>query len=179
MKIQDNQSIVKVTDKNGREIPFYDNGFGPLWVHHENCGHFSFVAGIIRASSCEVAYEIVEDEFLTEADLSMAEIIKEYGFLRENLRVVVSTKGEKYLKPGQMPEKGERFIRWHTKQTQNSDAWIENDLFLELYTFRPNGPKNGDVHKHGIACKGLDGVHLRRVTDADAEEFTIEISTEE
>lgn len=179
MKIQDNQSIVKVTDKNGRDIPFYDNGFGPLWVYHENCGHFSFVAGIIRASSFEVAYEIAEDEFLPEADLSMAEIVEEYGFLRESIRVVTSTKGEKYLKPGQMPGKGERFIRWHTKQTPNADAWIENDLFQELYTFRPNGPKTGDVHNHGIAYKGLDGVKLRRVTDADADEFTIEISTEE
>ena len=179
MKIKDNQSIVKVTDKNGREIPFYDDGYGPLYVHFDQCGHFSFVAGIVRAMSFEDAYEIVEDEFLPEADLSMDEIVKEYGFRRESVRVVETGNGEKYLEPGEMPSEGERFVRWHTKETLDPEAWSENELFREAYTFRPNGPKTGDVHGHGIASKNLEGVHLRRVTDADAAEFTIEILTEE
>ena len=179
MRIKDNQSIVKVTDKNGREIPFYDDGYGPLYVHHDQCGHFSFVAGIIRAMSFEDAYEIVEDEFLPEADESLAEIIKEYGFRRESVRVVQSSCGEKYLEPGEMPGEGERFLRWFTRETPDSEAWSDNALFQEAFTFRPNGPRTGDVHGHGIASKNLEGVHLRRVTDADADEFTIEISTEE
>ena len=179
MKIQDNQSIVKVTDKNGREIPFYDDGYGPLYVHHDQCGHFSFMAGIVRAMSFEDAYSIVEDEFLPEADLSMEEIVKEYGFRRESVRVVETGNGEKYLEPGEMPKEGERFVRWYTKETPDADAWPDNELFQEAFTFRPNGPKTGDVHKHGIASKNLEGVHLRRVTDADADGFTIEISTEE
>ena len=179
MKIQDNQSIVKVTDKNGRDIPFYDDGCGPLYVHLNQCGNFSFVAAIVRAMSFQDAYEIVEDEFLSEADLSMEEIIKEYGFRRESVRVVQSNEGEKYLEPGEMPGEGERFLRWFTRETPDADAWSDNKLFLEAYTFRPNGPRTGDVHGHGIASKDLDGVYLRRVTDADAEEFTIEISTEE
>jgi hypothetical protein len=179
MQIQDNQSITKVTDKNGREIPFYDDGYGPLFVHHDQCGHFSFVSAIIRARSFETAYEIVEDEFLPEADMSLEEIIKEYGFKRESLRVVETGNGEKYLEPGEMPAEGERFVRWHTRETPDSKAWFINALFLEAFTFRPNGSKTGDIHKHGIAYQGLDGVHLREVIDADAEEFTIEISTEE
>lgn len=179
MKIQDNQSIVKVTDKNGRDIPFYDDGYGPLYVHLNQCGNLSFVAAIVRAMSFQDAYEIVEDEFLSEADLSMEEIIKEYGFRRESVRVVQSNEGEKYLEPGEMPGEGERFLRWFTRETPDPDAWPDNELFQESYTFRPNGPKTGDVHRHGIASKDLDGVYLRRVTDADAEEFTIEISTEE
>lgn len=179
MQIQDNQSIVKVTDKNGRDIPFYDDGYGPLYVYFERCGHFSFVAGIVRAMSFQDAYEIVEDEFLPEADLSMEEIIKEYGFRRESVRVVQSTEGEKYLELGEMPEEGESFVRWHTKETPDADAWSENELFQEAYTFRPSGPKTGDVHGHGIASKDLNGVYLRRVSAADADEFTIEISTEE
>ncbi len=179
MKIQDNQSIVKVTDKNGREIPFYDDGYGPLLVYHDQCGHFSFVAGVIRARSFETAYEIVEDEFLPEADESLEEIIKEYGFRRESLRVVETGNGEKYLEPGEMPSDGERFVRWHTRETPDPEAWSENELFQEAFTFRPSGPKTGDIHKHGIASMNLDGVHLREVRDEDAEEFTIEISTED
>lgn len=179
MKIEDNQSIAKVTDKNGRDIPFYDNGYGPLYVHLSQCGHFSFVAGIVRAMSFEDAYGIVEDEFLPEADEPLEEIIKEYGFRRESVRVVETGNGEKYLEPGEMPGEGERFLRWHTKETPDADAWSDNELFQEAYTFRPNGPKTGDVRGHGIASKDLDGVYLRRVTDADADEFTIEISTGE
>jgi hypothetical protein len=179
MKIEDNQSIVKVTDKNGREIPFYDDGYGPLFVHHDQCGHFSFVSAIVRAMSFEDAYGIVEDEFLPEADESLDEIIKEYGFKRESVRVVKTGNGEKYLEPGEMPSEGERFVGWHTKETPDPDAWPENELFQEAFTFRPNGPKTGDVHRHGIASRNLEGVHLREVREADAEEFTIEISTEE
>jgi hypothetical protein len=179
MQIQDNQSIVRVTDKNGNEIPFYDDGYGPLYVHHDQCGHFSFVAGIIRAQSFDEAYEIVEDEFLPEADESLEEIIKEYGFKRESLRVVETGNGEKYLEPGEMPAEGERFVRWHTKETPDPDAWSENELFQEAFTFRPSGPRKGDVHNHGIASKNLEGVHLREVRESDAEEFTIEISTED
>jgi hypothetical protein len=179
MKIKDNQSIVKVTDKNGNDIPFYDDGYGPLYVHHDQCGHFSFVSAIIRAQSFEEAYGIVEDEFLPEADESIEEIIKEYGFRRESIRVVETGNGEKYLEPGEMPADGERFVRWHTRETPDPEAWAENELFQEAFTFRPNGPKTGDIHKHGIASKNLEGVHLREVREADAEEFTIEISTEE
>jgi len=78
-----------------------------------------------------------------------------------------------------MPVEGERLVRWHTRETPDPDAWSENALFQEAFTFRPNGPKTGDVYKHGIASKNLDGVHLREVRESDAEEFTIEISTED
>ena len=179
MKIQDNQSITKVTDKNGNDIPFYDDGYGPLYVYHDQCGHFSFVAGIVRARSFETAYEIVEDEFLPEADESLEEIIKEYGFRRDHVKIMRSPVGVEFIADGSPLDTACVFVRWETVETPDPEAWPENELFQEAFTFRPNGPKTGDVHKHGIASKNLDGVHLREVGDEDAEEFTIEIATED
>jgi len=179
MKIQDNQRITKVTDKNGREIPFYDDGYGPVYVYHDQCGHFSFVAGIVRARSFETAYEIVEDEFLPEADESLEEIIKEYGFRRDHVKIMRSPVGLEFIADGSPIDPACVFVRWETVETPDTDAWSENALFQEAFTFRPNGPRVGDVHNHGIASKNLEGVHLREVRESDAEEFTIEISTEE
>ena len=168
-----------MTDKNGNDIPFYDDGYGPLFVHHDQCGHFSFVAGIVRARGFETAYEIVEDEFLLEADESLEEIIKEYGFRRDHVRIMRSPVGLEFTDDGSPIDPASVFVRWETVETHDREAWPENALFQEAFTFRPNGPRKGDVHCHGIASKNLDGVYLREVRESDAEEFTIEISTEE
>jgi hypothetical protein len=137
------------------------------------------VAGIVRARSFETAYEIVEDEFLPEADESLEEIIKEYGFRRDHVKIMRSPVGVEFIADGSPLDTACVFVRWETVETPDPEAWPENELFQEAFTFRPNGPKTGDVHKHGIASKNLDGVHLREVGDEDAEEFTIEIATED
>ena len=59
----------------GRDIPVYDDGYGPLWIHRESMG----VTGIIRALTWYDAYEICEDEFFESADMNEKELVDEYG----------------------------------------------------------------------------------------------------
>ena len=46
-------------------VPFYDDGFGPLWILRDTTG----IVGIIRATTYEDAYGIAEDELYPEADV--------------------------------------------------------------------------------------------------------------
>jgi hypothetical protein len=48
------------------EIPFYDDGFGPLWILQDTTG----IVGIVRATTFEEAYEMAEDELYPEADVA-------------------------------------------------------------------------------------------------------------
>lgn len=83
--ITDNQRLVKVTNNYGREIPSYDDGFGPkLWIHRDSMG----ITGVVRARTWETAHEICEDEFFPECDLTIQEIEKEYGFKREHMKII-------------------------------------------------------------------------------------------
>lgn len=62
--ITDNQRLVSVTNRFGRKLPTYDDGFGPLWIHRDSMG----ISGIVRARTWEDAYSICEDEFFPDAD---------------------------------------------------------------------------------------------------------------
>lgn len=62
--ITDNQRLVSVTNRFGRQLPIYDDGFGPLWIHRDSMG----ITGIVRAQTWEDAYSICEDEFFPSAD---------------------------------------------------------------------------------------------------------------
>lgn len=73
--ITDSQSLVKVTNQFGRELPIYDDGYGPLFIHRDSMG----ISGIVRAQTWEDAYAICEDEFFPEASETIEEMIAEYG----------------------------------------------------------------------------------------------------
>lgn len=176
MKIEDNQSVVKVLDRNGNEIPFYDDGFGPLWLYSTSCGNFTYAAAAVRAQNEADAWEIVQDEFLPECDFTMDEIVKEYGFKRQHVCICKDEKGVEYIRGDRAHEPSHTFVRWETVETVEPDAWMENSLFQEAYTFRPNGPNKRDVINHGIACLDLNGDHLRRACEDD--ELKIELLTE-
>jgi hypothetical protein len=75
----DDQTIVSVENEYGRTIQFYDDGYGPIFLLHVPFGNFSSLDGIIRAMSLQDAYEIACDEFMQECDMSMEEIISEFG----------------------------------------------------------------------------------------------------
>jgi hypothetical protein len=75
----DNQTIISVENANGFSVKFYDEGYGPLFLWHSQLGNFSFLAGVIRAPKLHEAYDILCDQFLPECDMSMDEIIDEYG----------------------------------------------------------------------------------------------------
>ena len=69
MRIADDQRLVRVVNSYGRELPIYDDGFGPLWVHRDSMG----ISGVVRAQTWEDAYGICEDEFFPAGDKEAAE----------------------------------------------------------------------------------------------------------
>ena len=69
--ISDGQSLIGATNRFGRAIEVYDDGFGPLWIHRHSMG----ISGIVRAQTWEDAYSICEDEFFPEASETLAELM--------------------------------------------------------------------------------------------------------
>ena len=173
--INDSQQLVKVTNQYGRELPIYDNGFGPLWVHRDSGG----INGVVRTQTWEDAYEICEDEFFPEADETIDELKKDYGFQRESVKIIRDkyTSDERPAQPSDYPLGEFQFVRWETKETPDPEAWIDNGLFQEAYGFRPNGPRKGDKHNHGIYAKDLNGDYLDALTPAMVKELGLTIET--
>jgi hypothetical protein len=188
--ITDSQYFVSAKYSSGYEIQTYDDGYGQLWISRSSTG----INGIVRAQSWEDAYSICEDEFFPEAYETMEEIVKEYGFKRERVKIVkdssvtVATEhcaaGERIARyPEDYPEgrlKPE-FIRWETIETTDPDAWMDNGLFQDAFGFRSNGPNSRDTLKHCIYAKDLNGDALDLVTPELLEELGIvlEIKDEE
>lgn len=79
MRIADDQRLVKVVNQYGRELPVYDDGFGPLWIHRDSMG----ISGIVRAHTWEDAYGICEDEFFPAGDEDAAKDYAEIEALPE------------------------------------------------------------------------------------------------
>lgn len=184
--IKDGQTLVSACYAYGKTpIDTYDDGFGPLWISRNSIG----INGIVRAQTWEDAYSICEDEFFMEADESMDELIKEYGFKREHHKVVADntvTTGSDCLNAGERlavyPNDYPNgllkptFIRWVTIETPDSGAWMENELFQEAYGFRNNGPNARDKHNHGIYQKDLNGDSLDRLTVELLNDIGIELT---
>ena len=186
--ITDDQRLVSARCKFSEyAIQTYDDGFGPLWISRNSIG----INGIVRAKTWEDAYSICEDEFFPEADETIEEIIKEYGFKREHRKVVKDssvTVASEHLSAGERFEvypddypasNGGRllpeFVRWVTIQTPDPDAWVENELFCEGFGFRNNGPNQRDTHNHGIYSKDLNGDLLDRLTAEMIADMNIEL----
>ena len=186
--IKDGQSFNGARSKFGRELSTYDDGFGPLWISRNSIS----INGIVRAQTWEDAYSICEDEFFPEADESLAELVKEYGFKREHKKVVKDSSvltatercgvGERFEEyPRDYPE-GKlvpEFVKWVTIETPDAEAWSENELFQESYGFRNNGPNAKDKHKHGIYAKDTNGDLLDRLTPELVAELGIVLEIED
>ena len=85
--IKDGDSLVSACYKSsGTPIQTYDDGFGNIYIFGNSMG----IYGIVRAQTWEDAYSICEDEFFPEADETIEEIVKEYGFKREHHKVIRS-----------------------------------------------------------------------------------------
>lgn len=182
--ILDTQQLTSARYKgSGVEIQTYDDGVGSLWISRNSIG----INGIVRAKSWEDAYSICEDEFFPEADETVEELVKEYGFKREHHKVVRDSSvlvagehtgvGERFaVYPDDYePLKPAEFVRWVTVSAPDPDAWVENELFCEAYGFRDNGPNERDKHKHGIYQKDLNGDMLDRLTPELVEALGIEL----
>lgn len=178
--IQDNQRLIGASyDPSGYAIPIYDDGYGPLWISRNSIG----INGIVRAKTWEDAYSICEDEFFLEADETIEQIIKEYGFKREHVKIVndgvrlrEDTKDDYGLKG---LKDGISFVKWETVETPNPDAWPDNELFQEAFGFRPNGPNVRDTLKHGIYSKDLNGDSLDLLTVELISDIGIKLTIEE
>lgn len=128
-----------ILTKYGSKVRFYDEhpfSDGKLYAYSESHG----LVGIVRARSWEDAYEVVEDEFMHEASETVEELVKEYGY---EIRYERGADGS-----------------FRRIKIPNQDAWPENEIFLEGYGFRPNGPNERDVIKHGIYSRDLNGESL-------------------
>jgi hypothetical protein len=193
-QIKDGDSLKGAKTRSGYAIQTYDDGFGPLWISRNPIG----INGIVRAQTWEDAYGICEDEFFPEAGETVDELVKEYGFKREHVKIIKSNVSipesdrpsclgafEKVAELSDYSDNGRLpvglFLRWETVETPDPDAWTENELFCEAYGFRPNGPNSRDKHNHGIYQKDLNGDSLDPLTDemlADLE-ITLEIESED
>ena len=200
--INDSQRLVSAKGRFGHNIPVYDDGYGPLFIHRDSMG----ISGIVRARTWEDAYGICEDEFFPEASETIEEIRKEYNFKRESKKVVKCVRGtpidphlginERFVEDKDYDDNGGRlpdgmFVRWQTIETpcEDENGWAENELFQEAFGFRPNGPRSGtwqdgaprDPVGHGIYAKDLNGDALDTLTpELLAElEITLEIQDEE
>ena len=58
--ITDDQELVSASTRSGTPIKTYDNGFGSLYAYRDAGG----LVGLVRASSWEDAWYLVEDEIL-------------------------------------------------------------------------------------------------------------------
>ena len=176
---------------SGYQIPVYDDGFGPLWISRNSIG----INGIVRAKTWEDAYGICEDEFFPEADETVEELTKEYGFKREHVKVIRSTVSipeadrpsylgafEKVAEPSDYSDNGRLpdglFLRWETVETPDPTAVMENELFQEAYGFRNNGRNEKDKIGHGIYQKDLNGDYLNRLTPEMLSDMGIELVIE-
>ena len=173
--ITDNQSLVSAQFKSGTPIQTYDDGFGPIFILRDSMG----VQGIVRAQSWEDAYSIAEDEMFPDCDLSMDEIVKEYGFRREHIHIIRDSIGvERRVQLSDYPfsETGCTFVRWETIETPDPEAWSENELFCEAYGFRPNGARDHKVPMSHIYAKDLNGESLDLLTPTLVADLGIQLN---
>jgi hypothetical protein len=188
IKITDDEVLAAAKTKHGSSIQVYDDGFGNIYISRDSMG----IVGIVRARTWEDAYGICQDEFFPEADETMDEIIKEYGFKHENVRIIhpVTVKdGIAYVNGNEEREATTKdyelnhgvlfqgqFVRWETKETADPEAWMDNALFQEAFGFRPNGPNSKDKLMHGIYAKDLNGDSLELLTSKLAEDLGITLT---
>jgi hypothetical protein len=166
--ISDDQTLVGATTRFGNKIPTYDDGFGKLWIHRNTMG----ILGIVNAQTEADAHEICQDEFYPEAHQTVEELRKEFGFTRQNVRV---------LNPDGS------FKEWAHIDTPCTDpnGFRENHLFQEQYGERPSGPRAGfwdkektkrkDPIGHGIYTKDLNGESLEPLTQKLIDDLEIKL----
>lgn len=187
--IRDDQRLTGAKGRFGYVIAIYDDGYGPLWIHRDSMG----ISGIVRAQTWTDAYGICEDEFFPEADETLEELVREYGYRREHVKMVLDLRARQQERPATAADYTDNgrlpvgmFIRWETVETPDPDAWADNELFREAFGFRPNGPRAGkrpdgsprDPIGHGIYAKDLNGDSLDLLTPELVAELGITLEIE-
>jgi len=183
--ISDSQAIVSAKTRFGHDIPVFDDGYGPLFLHRDSMG----ISGIVRAQTWEDAYSICEDEFFPEASDKIEEIRNEYNNVQRFAKIVwdhaIGREREAVYPDdyatGILDKTKLKFLRFDTITTSapdGEDVWMDNELFQEAFGFRPSGPNQRDTIKHGIYAKDLNGDYLEELTPTLLKELeiTLEIS---
>lgn len=171
------ESCLVGAKRGGYEIAVYDESPGPLWIFRNSIG----IMGICRACTWEDAAEVCEDEFQPEADETVDELVKEYGFRRKHIAIVREAGGlEREAVSADYPldKNGLSFVRWETRETPDPGVWMDNALFQDAYGFRPNGANARDKIGHGIYAKGLNWESLDRLTPEMAGSLGITLEWE-
>lgn len=73
--IKDEHAMFGAWTEYGNPIRVYDDGFGPVWICRDTMG----IVGLVRAQDMETALELVEQEFLPEAEETVEELVQEFG----------------------------------------------------------------------------------------------------
>lgn len=178
--ISDNQSLTAAHIANClgelSPLPFYDDGYGPLFIHFNALG----IYGIIRARNESDAYEISEDEFMDEASETWEEMEKDYSTEYKSGRELW------------MHENGNDWEAWKALSGDEKNAIYrkggkdvpfegeisEHPCWQEAFGFRPNGPNQTDKLKHGIYAKDMNCDLLCLLTPEIMERHSIKLSIE-
>jgi hypothetical protein len=172
MNPTDNQRLIKAT-RNGNDIPVYDDGYGPLWIHRDSMG----ITAVVRAKTWEDAYSICEDEFFPEADETIEELVAEYTTLYMSCRELWDYENPE--RPFHTLKEHERLGVLQARRGRDvpfTADFTEHPCFQEAYGFRPNGPNVRDKIGHGIYAKDLNGDALDRLTDALIAELELTLT---
>lgn len=160
--ITDEQSLVSAKNEYGREIPVYDDGFGPLFIHRDSMG----ITGIVRAQTWEDAYGICEDEFFPEASDTVQDMEREYSTHYISGRELwLYENGNDFNRWAQLTDEQQMIeCRKEGKRVPFDGEFSEHPYWQESYRLRPNGPNNRDTLNHGIYAKDLNGDRLDLLT---------------
>lgn len=171
-------SLKSIRGRFGHSIPFWDDGFGPLWIHRDSMG----IDGVVRAQSWEDAYSCWEDELAPDCDLSEEELVAEYGERRESVRIIRDKKTgeERESVSSDFPLEPGQFVRWETRVTPDPtfEAVMDNPCFQESYGFRSSGNPSNPGLSNLIYSKDINGDSLERLTPELAKELGLSIAWE-
>lgn len=171
--INDTQVLKGAKTRSGHDIPIYDDGFGPLWIHRNSLGF----TGIVRAQTWEDAYSICEDEFFPAGD----------DYNPEDFKTVYKSGRELW-----MHEHADNWDAWQAltedEKTQayrtgkdvpfDGDA-SEHPCWQEQYGFRGNARREEDGSISSIYAKDLNGDALDRLTPELLRELEITLVVED
>lgn len=157
---------LRFVNRFGREIQYYDDGIGCLWLYRDAGG----LMGIVRAQNESSAYEIVQDEFLTVVPAE--ELHDAYGAF-DKLVELMEKKGHENTR--QLRDFCTRWDRFYfdvdTKDANFTGAWDRWEL-VEGYAYQSNATGTG------VVSHDLNGESLKPLTieEIARQELQVEIT---
>ena len=149
--------ITAVKSEYGNPIPFYDNGFGNLYIYRTA----DFMRAIVRAQSWYMAWEIIEDEILQP--IPQDEVHEAYGYFVVPENPLASTddkRGPWYARHDDNPRTNlatfdteQKAIAFCLQHAEATEARLWN--LVEGYSYQSNATGSGIVY-HCLNGESLD-----------------------